>query len=205
VDQGYAVAAINPTCSLMMKHEYPVLLDDAGDPALAESARKVAGAVRDLGEYLHELRRAGHFKEDFRSTPGGAVAYHAPCHLRMQNVGFRGRDLMRRIPGATPRMVAECCGHDGTWAMKTEHFEQSLRNGARAFDGMKEAEAEVWTSECPLAAIQFKQACGRDALHPVEVLDRAYRADGFPTPVPPPDDRREGPRSEGALARSKDA
>jgi Fe-S oxidoreductase len=186
VDQGYTVAAINPTCSLMMKHEYPVLLDDAADPALAASAKKVAGAVRDLGEFLNELRQAGHFREDFKSTPGGSVAYHAPCHLRMQSVGFRGRDLMRRIPGVQPRQVAECCGHDGTWSMKTEHFAQALKNGARAFDGMREAEAEVWTTECPLAALQFTQACGREPLHPVEVLDRAYRADGFPTPVDTP-------------------
>jgi hypothetical protein len=70
--------------------------------------------------------------------------------------------------------------------MKTEHFAQALKNGARAFDGMREAEAEVWTTECPLAALQFTQACGREPLHPVEVLDRAYRADGFPTPVDTP-------------------
>ena len=185
VDQGYAVAAINPTCSLMMKEEYPELLDDPADPELAAAARRVAAATRDLGEYLFERRQAGAFREDFKSTPGGAVAYHAPCHLRKQNVGFRGRDLMRRIPDVKPRLVAECCGHDGTWAMKTEYFELSLKNGQRAFDGMKEAEAEVWTTECPLAAVQFQQACGREPLHPIEVLDRAYRADGFATPVAP--------------------
>ena len=44
---------------------------------------------------------------------------------------------------------------------------------------MRAAEAELWTTDCPLAAIQFEQACGRSALHPVEVLDRAYRDDGF--------------------------
>jgi len=186
VDQGYSVAVVNPTCSLMLKEEYPALL--AGDASLREAARRVSAATRDLGEYLFERRQAGAFREDFRSTPGGAVAYHAPCHLRKQNVGFRGRDLMRRIPGVKPRLVAECCGHDGTWAMKTEFFDLSLKNGQRAFDGMQEADAELWTTECPLAAVQFAQACGREPLHPVEVLDRAYRADGFPTPVPAPAD-----------------
>ena len=94
---------------------------------------------------------------------------------------------MRRIPGVTPTLVAECCGHDGTWAIKTEHHAASLENGRRAFDGMAEVDAEVWTTECPLAALQFEQACRRQPLHPVEVLDRAYRADGFPTPVPDKD------------------
>jgi Fe-S oxidoreductase len=185
VDEGYTVAVINPTCSLMLREEYPELLDDPADPAMAEAARRVAAATRDLGEYLFGQRQAGAFKEDFRSTPNGAIAYHAPCHLRMQNVGFRGRDLMRRIPDARPRLVAECCGHDGTWAMKTEYFPLSLKNGQRAFDGMEEADADVWATECPLAALQFKQATGKEPLHPVEVLDRAYRADGFATPIDP--------------------
>ena len=185
VDQGYKVAVINPTCSLMIRGEYPELLDDPADPVTAAKAQRVAAATRDLGEYLFERRQAGGFKEDFKSTPGGNVAYHAPCHLRVQNVGFRGRDLMRRIPDVKPRLVAECCGHDGTWAMKKEYFELSLKNGQRAFEGMKEAEADVWATECPLAALQFKQATGREPLHPIEVLDRAYRDGGFPTPVKP--------------------
>lgn len=182
VERGYAVAVVNPTCSLMLRQEVPELLDGA-DRGLAEAARRVAAATRDLGEFLFELRAAGHFKEDFRSTPGAPVAYHAPCHLRMQNIGFRGRDLMRRIPGVKPKLVAECCGHDGTWAMKTEFFELSLRYGAKAFDGMRAADCEVWTSDCPLASVQFEQACGRRVLHPVEVLDRAYREDGWPVRV----------------------
>ena len=186
VERGAKIAVINPTCSLMMRQEYPELLRGADGGRRDEATRKVAEAVRDVSEFLNELRQAGRFKEDFRSTPAGAVAYHAPCHLRMQNVGFRGRDLMRRIPGVEPRTVAECCGHDGTWAMKREHFDQSLQNGRKAFDGMSEAGAEVWATDCPLAAIQFEQACGRKALHPVEILARAYREDGFATRVAAP-------------------
>ncbi len=186
VERGYRIAVINPTCSLMIRQEYPELLDDPADPATAAAAREVAAATRDISEFLFELRQEGHFKEDFKSTPDGSVAYHAPCHLRMQSVGFRGRDLMRRIPGVKPKLTMECCGHDGTWAMKTEYFELSMKNGAKAFAGMGEAEAEVWASDCPLAAVQFRQACGRDVLHPIEVLDRAYRSDGFSKPVPAP-------------------
>ncbi|MDP6579289.1 MAG: heterodisulfide reductase-related iron-sulfur binding cluster [Vicinamibacterales bacterium] len=183
VEQGQTIAVLNPTCSLMMRQEYPELLDDPNDPRMAAAARTVAAATKDACEYLHDLRKAGGFNEDFKSTPGGPVAYHAPCHLRMQSIGFRGRDLMRRIPGVTPKLTAECCGHDGTWAMKTEYFQLSLKNGEKAFDGMQQADAEVWATECPLAAVQFEQACGKKALHPLEVIDRAYEVDGFPTRI----------------------
>ncbi len=82
-------------------------------------------------------------------------------------------------------LVAECCGHDGTWAMKREYFDLSLQSGRKAFDGMRGE--GVLTTDCPLAAIQFEQALGTRPLHPLQVLDRAYRADGFPTPLQPPE------------------
>jgi hypothetical protein len=67
--------------------------------------------------------------------------------------------------------------------MKTEFFELSMKNGAKAFEGMGGVDSDLWTSDCPLAAVQFRQACGREVLHPIEVLDRAYREDGFPNAV----------------------
>jgi Fe-S oxidoreductase len=71
----------------------------------------------------------------------------------------------------------ECCGHDGTFAMTVEGFEPSRRIGQKAFDGMRAAEAELWVTDCPLAALQFEQHAGRKPLHPVTVLARAYRGE----------------------------
>jgi len=73
-------------------------------------------------------------------------------------VGFKGRDLIKKIPGVEKvATVMECCGHNGTYAMRVSGFEASARIGKKAFDAMKEADALVWASECPLAAIQFEQ------------------------------------------------
>ena len=58
-------------------------------------------------------------------------------------------------------------------------FEPSKRVGKKAFDGMNEAESEVWMTECSLAAIQFKQHAGRKPLHPMTLLAKAYRGDSF--------------------------
>ena len=175
VQAGAKVLVINPTCAMMMRREYPELVA----PEDREDALKLAEAVRDPGEYLWSLRNEDRFNTDFRSSPGEKVAYHAPCHLRAQAVGFRGRDLMRKIPGVKPVMVMECCGHDGTYAMKVEHYEASIRVGEKAFDGMTKAGAEIWATECPLAAIQFAQHAGRRPMHPMTILARAYRRDGF--------------------------
>jgi len=179
VEAGAKVVAINPTCAMMMRREYPELLPEA----LRPEARKLAELVRDPSELLWEIRDQPRFNTDFKSTPAGPVAYHAPCHLRAQAVGFKGRDLLRKIPGVQPKLTMECCGHDGTYAMKVEGFENSIKVGQKAFDGMKEAGAEVWATDCPLAALQFQQHAGKKPMHPMSILARAYRADGFGTPV----------------------
>ena len=141
----------------------------------------------DPSEFLWSIRDEDRFNTAFESSPGDTVSYHAPCHLRAQAVGLKGRDLIRKIPGVTPRPTIECCGHDGTYAMKVEGYETSVRIGKKAFDGMKSHDAEVWATDCPLAAIQFDQHAGRKPMHPMSVLARAYEPDGFPHPVPTDD------------------
>lgn len=183
VEAGKKVLAINPTCSMMLRQEYPTLVDEAD----RDRAERLAEAVMDPSEFLWSIRNEDRFNTDFKSTPGESVAYHAPCHLRAQAVGFRGRDLIRKIPGVKPTPTMECCGHDGTYAMKTEGFETSVRIGQKAFNGMSAADAEVWATDCPLAAIQFAQHADRRPLHPMSILARAYRPDGFPTPLPDSD------------------
>ena len=177
VEKGAKVLAVNPTCAMMMRREWPHLLEGPD----RERAERLAGAVMDPSEFLWGLRDEPRFNQGFRSTPpGGRVAYHAPCHLRAQAVGFKGRDLLRKIPGVTvAATVMECCGHDGTFAMTVPGFEASKRIGQKAFDGMRAADAQVWATDCPLAALQFAQHAGRRPLHPFSILARAYREDGF--------------------------
>ena len=177
VEKGAKVLVVNPTCSMMMRREWPHLLDGP-DRARSEL---LAPAVMDAGEYVWSIRDEPRFNTEFKSAPPeGKVAYHAPCHLRAQGIGFKGRDLLRKIPGVTvTASVLECCGHDGTFAMTVEGFGPSARAGRKAFDGMKAAEARVWATDCPLAAIQFQQHAGRKPLHPLSILARAYRGDSF--------------------------
>jgi Fe-S oxidoreductase len=197
VENGAKVVAINPTCSMMLRREYPELVAREDQAR----ARGLSQVVMDPGEYLWSIRNEDRFNTDFRSTPGGKVGYHAPCHLRAQAVGFKGRDLLRKIPGVVPSTVAECCGHDGTYAMKVEGFEPSRRLGRKAFDGMRQSGAEVWATDCPLAAIQFEQHAGVKAMHPMTILARAYRDDGFPNRLP---GAGSGPAPGGGSAGASD-
>jgi Fe-S oxidoreductase len=144
------------------------------------NAEKLAAATMDPSEFLWSIRNEERFNTEVKSTPGENLAYHAPCHLRAQAVGFKGRDLLRKILKTVPTTTMECCGHDGTYAMTVEGFEPSQRIGKKAFDGMKqEKAAEVWATDCPLAAIQFEQHAGVKPMHPMSILAKAYRGDDF--------------------------
>lgn len=193
IDAKKPVLVINPTCSMMMRREYPELLEGPD----RERAEELSELVMDISEFLWTIRNEERFNTDFKSSPGVTVSYHAPCHLRAQGKGFKGRDLLRKIPNTDGnkmkiKSVIECCGHDGTYAMSVEGFEPSQKYGKKAFDGMQANDAEIWATDCPLAAIQFKQFAGVKPMHPMSILARAYRENGFaslPAPIPTKSDK----------------
>jgi glycerol-3-phosphate dehydrogenase subunit C len=171
VDDGRTVIATNPTCSQMLRVEYPRLLG-------TETAKKVAGATMDPMEFLAKLATAGKLNTDFK-TGAGAISYHIPCHLRAQNVGYKTRDVLSLLPETRVKVVEECSGHDGTWAMKKENFELSMKYGGRAFKEMAEGDPKVTCSDCPLAAIQIEQANGKRPLNPMQILAMSYRGESI--------------------------
>lgn len=169
VREGREIVSPGPTCSYMLKQEYP-WLDGSDD------AKLVASHTRDLFEYLAGLHAAGRLDTGF-TRPVGPVTYHVPCHLRAQNIGTKSADVLRAIPGARVEVVERCSAVDGTWGFKKEYYELSLKVAKPLFDAIAGAGAPVTASDCPLAALQIEQGTGTKALHPVQVLANAYGLD----------------------------
>ncbi|HUK40955.1 MAG TPA: anaerobic glycerol-3-phosphate dehydrogenase subunit C [Candidatus Acidoferrales bacterium] len=169
VNDGQTVVATNPTCSQMIRVEYPRLLG-------TDDAKKVADNTTDPTEFLSRLASQGKLKKDFK-TGAGTINYHMPCHLRAQNIGYKTRDVLALLPDTKIKVVEECSGHDGTWAMKKENFELSMKYGNRAFTAMAEDNPNVTCSDCPLAAIQIEQGTGRRPLNPMQILAKSYRGE----------------------------
>src|SRR2546423_263289 len=166
VREGRQIVSPGPTCSYMLKQEYP-WLDGSDD------AKLVATHTRDLFEYLAQLHADGALDTSF-SQPVGAVTYHVPCHLRAQNIGTRSADVLRTIPGAKVDVVERCSAVDGTWGFKTQYFELSMKVAQPLFDAVRAAAAPTVATDCPLAALQIAQGTGAEPRHPIQVLARAY-------------------------------
>jgi len=171
VEQGYAIVIPSPSCSLMVREEFPQIVAGARTDS-------VAARAHDLDEYLYRIAREGRLKRDFKRRFGN-VRYHVPCHIRVQNIGIRGRDLLGLIADCVDT-VQECSGHDGTWSMQTEHFTDSLRWGQKAFNGMRTDAGEpcaLACTDCRLAALHIEQGASRRTVHPVVALAHAYGFD----------------------------
>jgi len=166
VREGREIVVPGPTCGYMLKQEYP-WLDGS------EDAKLVAANTRDLFEYLAKLHAAGELDTNF-TAPVGAVTYHAPCHLRAQNIGHKSADVLRTIPGASVDVVEKCSAVDGTWGFKKEYYELSLKLAKPLFDAIATAGAPTVATDCPLAALQIEQGTGRKPKHPIEILATAY-------------------------------
>jgi len=167
---GCAILTAVPSCTLMFKQELPLLFPD--DPDVAA----VADAMYDPFEYLMLRHRDGLLRTDFK-RPLGKIAYHVPCHLRVQNMGNKTRDLLKLIPDTQIEMIERCSGHDGTWGVKTEYFEQSMKIGRPVFKQMGEAQAQYISSDCAIAGRHICQGIGEGApakAHPLTLLRMAY-------------------------------
>ena len=168
-EQCYSIVVPGPTCSYTIKQEYHFLLD-------SDEARAVAANTFDTCEYLMKLHREDQLNTDFQSSPG-KIAYHLPCHLKAQNIGFKSMDLLKLIPDTQVELVEKCAGVDGTWGMKKEYFQLSLQVAEPLLKGIRQAEPSAVVSDCPLAAMQIEQGMAVAPQHPVEVLATAYGID----------------------------
>jgi glycerol-3-phosphate dehydrogenase subunit C len=169
VDEGWDIVAPIPSCVLMFKQELPLMYPD--DPQV----QKVRRAMFDPFEYLMLRHKAGLLKTDFQRSLG-KVSYHVPCHLRVQNLGLKTRDVLQLVPGTQVEPIERCSGHDGTYGVKKEFREVSMKIGRPVISRVQSAGADHYSSDCPMAGHQIESGLEprREPTHPLRLLRLAY-------------------------------
>jgi Fe-S oxidoreductase len=174
---GYAILTAVPSCTLMFKQELPLLFPEDAD------VRAVADAMFDPFEYFVAREREGLLDRTFKRGLG-KVSYHIPCHSRVQNVGQKTREALAWIPDTSINTVERCSGHDGTWGVKREFFDDAMKIGEPVFRRMDDFEPDYISSDCPIAARRIEQGIveggserkARKA-HPLTLLRIAFGLD----------------------------
>jgi Fe-S oxidoreductase len=169
IDAGWDIVAPIPSCVLMFKQELPLMFPD--DPDVA----RVRDHIFDPFEYLMLRHKEGLLKTDFKNSLG-TVMYHAACHLRVQRIGLKTRDILKLVPDTNIEVVERCSGHDGTYAVKKEYHDISMKICRPIFNKVKSAEPDHYGSDCPMAGAQIAHGTdnGTQAEHPMTLLKKAY-------------------------------
>lgn len=169
VDEGWDIVAPVPSCVLMFKQELPLMFPE--DPAVA----KVKQAMFDPFEYLMLRHKEGKLKTDFRNRLG-TVSYHVPCHQRVQNIGLKTRETLNLVPDTKIDTIERCSGHDGTYAVKSEFHEISMKIGRPVMNRVEQASPDHYSSDCPIAGHQIQNglSSGMEPEHPISLLRLAY-------------------------------
>jgi len=169
IDEGFDIIAPVPSCVLMFKQELPLMFPD--DPDVA----KVKRGIFDPFEYLMLRHREGLLNTDFKQ-PLGDISYHVACHLRVQNIGLKTRDVLQLIPDTSVQAIERCSGHDGTYAVKSEYHAIAVKIAKPVANKVDQNKNSRFASDCPMAAAHVAHVAQRDVLpeHPMTLLRIAY-------------------------------
>jgi FAD/FMN-containing dehydrogenase/Fe-S oxidoreductase len=165
--EGYPILCSEPTAALMLRHDYPDLIDDPDTGLVAE--RTV-----ELTAFLGDLHRQGRLRTDFRLLPY-RVGHHVPCHLKALGRPPAGPDLLRLIPGLEVLTIdVGCSGMAGTYGLKAENYAVSLRAGQPMLHELTRPGVQYGSTECSTCRLQMEDGGRRRTLHPVQYLALAY-------------------------------
>lgn len=172
MDELDAIVINSAGCGSTMK-EFGSLLEN--DQVYAERAKKFAGKVKDITEWLMEIG----------ITPPGrmelTVSYHDACHLaHAQRIKLQPRELLKQIPGLNLVEMEDadtCCGSAGVYNILQPEMAHKLLE--RKVDNLKATGASVIATGNPGCLAWIQQGARERGVsvricHPVELLDEAY-------------------------------
>jgi glycerol-3-phosphate dehydrogenase subunit C len=180
IDKGFDIIALVPSCALMLKFEWPLIVPHEA------AVEKLAKATFDISEYIVDIARKEGLAPGLSALDGG-VTVQLACHARAQNMGPKAAEMLRLLPQADIAVIERCSGHGGSWGVLKGNFETAVKVGKPvARQALKNAKPFL-ASECPLAGMHMTQeiemlggdmAVPRRAMHPIELFARAYRIPG---------------------------
>jgi Fe-S oxidoreductase len=170
VAEGWDLMAPIPSCVLMFRQEIPLMYPE---DAAVQSVKR---AIFDPFEYLMQRHKAGLLDTRFANALG-RVAYHAPCHQRVQNIGPKTKELLAMIPGTELEFIERCSGHDGTYGIRNETYALSMKIARPVSARAEKFAPDVVSSDCPMAADHIAHGMKDQhtpPAHPISLLRRAY-------------------------------
>jgi glycerol-3-phosphate dehydrogenase subunit C len=179
IEKGYDVIGLVPSCSLMLKFEWPLIVPDN------DAVQTLAAATKDVSEYIVDIAKDEGLADGLGAMEGG-VTVHIACHARAQNMGQKAAELLRLLPDTDIQVIERCSGHGGSWGVMKDNFDVALKIGKPVARQVAKAPHQNVVSECPLAGLHIGQGVERlpdapaapngitVAPHPIVLFAKAY-------------------------------
>ena len=169
---GLPIVSNSTSCGLMLKREAHEILGIED-----EDLKLVSESMYDLCEFLLRLHDRGALRTDFGSLPL-TVPYHAPCQQRGHGIGKPALDLLALVPDLDMiELDVDCCGIAGTYGLKKEKYEIAMAVGKRLFADITATGSDLAACDSETCRWQIAHGTGVTAVHPIELLYRAYGLD----------------------------
>jgi Fe-S oxidoreductase len=157
-----------PTCAMMLKERFPILLKDT---EWQERAAKLSSKVMDFSQFTADVLNIQVGKSKDRK-----VTYHDPCHqVRGLKTSQYPRDLINRAGMEIIEMEDsdECCGFAGSYSIKQPGISASIMN--RKIEHIEATGAQILATDCPGCIMQIrggllKRGGGVQVCHTAELI-----------------------------------
>jgi Fe-S oxidoreductase len=171
--QGIPIVGCEPSCISMLADEYPDLVP-------GPQAQSVAGMAMLIEDFL--AREAGEGRLDLRfdGTPR-RILLHGHCHQKALFGTAGTKAALKLMPGCTVEEIdSTCCGMAGSFGYENEHYDLSTKIAETSVAPAVRAAPAGTIVAAPGTSCreQIDHTTGRAAIHPIQVLAEALKADG---------------------------
>ncbi len=84
--------------------------------------------------------------------------------------------MLQLIPATPAESIERCSGHNGTYGVKREFRDKSMKIGKPVFQRVQASGADFYASDCPMAGHQIESGLenAMPPTHPLTLLRMAY-------------------------------
>jgi len=131
-------------------------------------------SIAMMGRHVSQLILENLDKLPLKKNMPLELAYHTPCHLKVQDHSTCSIELLSVIPGITvDALNSHCCGMAGTWGMMAKNYDLSKTIGTDLASRLERSPGTTGITDCPTCTMQMEAFSTKPVCHPVEIVAKS--------------------------------
>lgn len=152
------------SCGLSLLQEWSYLLDDSKIDIIKDK-------FIHISDFINKYRSRLQIKQTDKK-----LAYHMPCHLKLQNSSNSSLEMLSSIDGVDVEdLASHCCGIAGSWGISAKNYPLSVEIASPMINKLNASKADTGVTDCPTCRMQMEHLSSKKIKHPVEVLSECLK------------------------------